>query len=162
VPFVDSAYSLPDFIFPPTFAAHGAHPDGSGAGIEGLLEVSQHHHLLDSLSAPPPPPPAPAPPAERSLGLTGFGALPTTGAGVPALPDGPEIDFLGSGLVELPKELGDGLSWERLLSQLEEPQSALGEIRQFADQWWGFCQFATPPHHTPYQLARYANPLRAG
>lgn len=34
--------------------------------------------------------------------------------------------------------MDDPQSWERLLSQLEEPASALSEIRQFADQWWTF------------------------
>lgn len=113
--------------------------------------MSQHHHLLDSLAAPGPgagagPVPGQAPTAAgATLGLPGFGGL-ATGPAATAAGNGGAIDFMGAGLGDLPHELGDGLSWEKLLSQLEEPQSALGEIRQFADQWWGFCESA--PYRT--------------
>lgn len=104
--------------------------------------MSQHHDLLESLSGPVPSAVVPAPPGTGDLGLTSYAGLATSSATAPAgiLAGGAEMDFLGGGGLELSTDLGDGLSWEKLLSQLEEPQSALGEIRQFADQWWGFCQ----------------------
>lgn len=41
-------------------------------------------------------------------------------------------------LPNAPLPAGETQNWERLLSQLEEPQSALQEIRQFSEQWFPF------------------------